>query len=56
MAHSTLRKSSRRDRSKLTTLPHPGPRKSTIQAILGYSKALQVVDAPPIGQLAVVLN
>lgn len=56
MAHSTLRKSSRRDRTQVTTLRHAGPKESTIQAILGYSKALQVVDAPPIGQLAVVLN
>mgnify|MGYP007060372612 CR=1 FL=1 len=33
-----------------------GPKASTIQLILGYSKALQVVDAPPIGRLDLVLN
>ncbi len=34
----------------------PGPREASIQLILGYSRALQVVDAPPIGQVDVILN
>ncbi|MBV6404944.1 MAG: hypothetical protein GFGODING_01706 [Flavobacteriales bacterium] len=34
----------------------PGPRAATIQAILSYSKALAVVDAPPLGTVALVLN
>ena len=29
---------------------------STINAILNYSKALTVVEAPPLGKIAVVLN
>lgn len=34
----------------------PGPRTSTITAILNYSKALKVVDAPPVGRVDIVLN
>jgi len=34
----------------------PGPRPASIQLILGYSRALQVVDAPPVGQIDVILN
>lgn len=34
----------------------PGPRTSTINAILNYSKALKVVEMPPIGQVRIVLN
>ena len=33
-----------------------GPQASTIQAILGYSKALQVVEAPPLGKVNLMLN
>ena len=33
-----------------------GPRRSTIDAILGYSRALRVVSAPPIGQVDIILN
>ena len=33
-----------------------GPRPETIHAILSYSKALKIVDVPPIGQVDVVLN
>ena len=29
----------------------PGPKASTIQAILGYSKALKVVEAPRSGRV-----
>lgn len=53
MAHSTLRKSSR-NRDRMATLS--GPRRNTINAILGYSKALRVVQAPPVGPIQVVLN
>jgi hypothetical protein len=34
----------------------PGPRPSTIAAILSYSKALRVVEAPPVGRVDIVLN
>lgn len=34
----------------------PGPRPASIQFILGYSKALRVVDAPPIGPIDLILN
>lgn len=54
MANSTLRKRSFRKPSTVTTLA--GPRKTTINAILGFSKALRVVEVPPVGQVAVVLN
>lgn len=53
MTHSTLRRRNRRTRPMTTAL---GPKASTLQAILGYSKALQVVDAPPLGQVNLVLN
>lgn len=33
-----------------------GPRAATIQLILGYSRALRVVDAPPVGKIDIVLN
>ncbi len=53
MTNTTLRRKSRRNRPMTTAL---GPKASTLQAILGYSKALQVVDAPPLGQVNLVLN
>jgi len=53
MTHATLNRKNRRTRSMTTAL---GPKPSTIQAILGYSKALQVVEAPPLGQVNLVLN
>jgi hypothetical protein len=34
----------------------PGPRPETVNAILGYSKALKVVKMPPVGQVDIVLN
>ncbi len=38
-------------------MPSPsGPRPSTVNAILNYSKALKVIKLPPIGQVDVVLN
>ncbi|HRH70052.1 MAG TPA: hypothetical protein PLB89_11145 [Flavobacteriales bacterium] len=40
----------------MTTELLPGPRASSIQFILGYSRALRVVDAPPIGQVDLILN
>ncbi len=33
-----------------------GPRRSTINAILNYSKALHVVEVPPVGKVDIVLN
>ena len=56
MTHTTLRKNSRRRNKPMTTDLQPGPRASSIQRILSYSKALQVVDAPPIGQVDIILN
>ena len=53
MTNTTLRRKSRHNRPMTTAL---GPKASTLQAILGYSKALQVVDAPPLGQVNLVLN
>lgn len=41
---------------RITPRPVLGPRKSTILSILSYSKALKVVDAPPVGTIAIVLN
>ncbi len=32
------------------------PRRSTIEAILNYSKALKVVEVPPVGQVDIILN
>jgi hypothetical protein len=40
----------------MTTNLQPGPRPASIQAILGYSKALKVVDAPPVGEILLILN
>jgi len=34
----------------------PGPRAASIQFILGYSKALRVVNAPSVGQIDLILN
>ncbi len=34
----------------------PGPRPSTINAILSYSKALKVEEVPPVGKVDIVLN
>jgi len=54
MANTTLRRKSPRNRPMPTAAL--GPKESTIQLILGYSKAVQPVDAPPIGRLNLVLN
>lgn len=53
MTHITLRRKNRRNRPMPTAL---GPKASTLQAILGYSRAVQAVDAPPLGQVNLVLN
>lgn len=54
MANSTLRK---RPTSPSTPTPVKyGPRPATITALLNYSKALKVVEVPPIGKVDVVLN
>lgn len=54
MTHSTLR--SKRRKNKMTIDLEPGPRASTLRLILGYSKAVQAVEAPPIGEVTLVLN
>lgn len=56
MTNTTLGRKARKNRVPMTTELQPGPRASTIQAILGYSKALKVVDAPPVGEIAIILN
>ncbi len=57
MKHSTLRRPARRSSFRRNSMDlQPGPRATTIQAILNYSKALAVVDAPPLGTVALVLN
>lgn len=33
-----------------------GPRRTTIDAILNFSKALKVVDVPPVGKVDIILN
>ena len=51
------KKSPRRIPKKMRTVEEEyGPRTESILLILGYSKALQVVDAPPLGQVDVILN
>ena len=56
MANSTLGRKVRRTRVPMSIDLHPGPHATTIRAILSYSKALKVVDAPPVGEIALVLN
>lgn len=56
MTNTTLGKKQRRTRKAMSLDLQPGPRLSTIQFILGYSRALKVVDAPPVGQIDIVLN
>ena len=57
MTNSTLRKkATRRERNAMPIDLQPGPSPASVQLILGYSRALQVVDAPPVGQLEVILN
>ena len=53
MTNTTLRRKSRRNRPMTTAL---GPKASTLQAILSYSKALQGGDGTPQGQVNLVLN
>lgn len=57
MTNSTLRKNTRRRSKKTMTKDlELGPRAASIQLILGYSRALKVVDAPPIGEVCLILN
>ncbi|HMC98334.1 MAG TPA: hypothetical protein VKG92_11800 [Flavobacteriales bacterium] len=57
MTNSTLRKrTTRRARKAMPIDLQLGPRAASIQLILGYSRALQVVDAPPVGQVDLILN
>jgi len=56
MTHSTLRKFSRRqplDRKPMSVM---GPSQRSISTILAYSKALRVVQAPPVGEIGLMLN
>lgn len=54
MTHSTLRKRSLRRRPNMEVLQ--GPRRTTIDAILNFSKALKVVEVPPVGKVDIILN
>ncbi|MCB0792477.1 MAG: hypothetical protein H6595_03395 [Flavobacteriales bacterium] len=56
MTHTTPRKRSSRAVRRPSLDLEPGPRTATITAILNYSKALKVVEAPPVGTIAMVLN
>ncbi len=56
MTNATLGKKTRRTRKAMPVDLGTGPSTSTIQFILGYSRALKVVDAPPVGQIDIVLN
>ena len=53
MAHATLRKTSRHY-VKMASVS--GPRPETVRAILNFSKALKIVEVPPIGKVDIVLN
>ncbi len=55
MTHVTLRKNGRQPRKTQPALD-PGPSNASIRFILGYSKALKVIEAPPVGQIDVILN
>ena len=35
---------------------NPGPSARSINAILSYSKALKVVELPPVGTIDIILN
>lgn len=59
MIHFTPRKRSsaprpRRERMSLDL--NPGPSARSINAILNYSKALKVVELPPVGRIDIILN
>lgn len=57
MTHSTLRKRAQRDRRRpMFPAQQFGPKASTVNAILSYSKALKVVEVPPVGTVDIVLN
>lgn len=58
MTHITRRKRASRTprRRPMTTDLTPGPRAATVKAILNYSKALKVVQLPPVGAVDIVLN
>ena len=57
MKHKTLhRRSIRPIRQRHDHRLPQGPRATTLKTILDYSKALIVVDAPPLGKVDLVLN
>ncbi|MCB0769540.1 MAG: hypothetical protein KDC00_03950 [Flavobacteriales bacterium] len=43
-------------KNKMNLEQPPGPSAASVRSILGYSRALRVVDAPPIGKVDIVLN
>ncbi|MEZ4756007.1 MAG: hypothetical protein R2817_04170 [Flavobacteriales bacterium] len=56
MTHSTLRKNTRRKPRSNEPDTAMGPSQRSINAILAYSKALRVVNAPPVGEIDLILN
>ena len=56
MTHSTLRKYNRRQPVDRKQGSDKGPGQRSISAILAYSKALRVVQAPPVGEVGLILN
>lgn len=58
MRHKTLPRSSssRPIRQRPNDRVPTGPLVSTLKTILDYSRALTVVNAPPIGKVDVILN
>lgn len=57
MRNKTLPRSSSRPLRQRPEFRSPfGPRAATLKTILDYSKALTIVDAPPLGKVDVILN
>jgi hypothetical protein len=58
MRNFTLRRKTSSPTSKkaMPDATKAGPSELSIRLILGYSKALRVVDAPPLGEVDLILN
>jgi hypothetical protein len=56
MTHSTLRKYNHRRPQDRKQVSVKGPSQRSISAILAYSKALRVVQVPPVGEIGLILN
>jgi hypothetical protein len=56
MTHSTLRKYNHRRPQDRKQVSVKGPSQHSISAILAYSKALRVVQVPPVGEIGLILN